>query len=73
MKNNYTIETKVNKRMAGGILEGCEMYEIEYVQHNILRDGELVGFVFDAEDIETAIEAMEKYPDAAKTINSRFD
>ena len=73
MKNNYTIETKVNKRMAGGVLEGCEMYEVEYTQFNILRDGQLVGFVFDVNDINTAIEAMEKYPDAAETMNSRFD
>ena len=73
MKNNYAIEIKTGKRMAGGVLEGCEMYEVEYTQYNILRDGNLVGFVFDADDINTAIETMEKYPDAANTIHSRFD
>ena len=73
MKNNYTIETKVNKRMAGGVLEGCEMYEVEYTQFNILRDGQLVGFVFDVNDINTAIEAMEKYPEAGRAMGNRFD
>ena len=73
MRNNYTIETKVNKRMAGGILEGCEMYEIEYLQYNILRDGRLVGFVFDENDIETAIDTMERFPNQNEAMRSRFD
>ena len=73
MNNNYTIEIEYGTRMEGGVLDGTPMHPVEYTQYNILRDGQLVGFVFDAEDINTAIEAMEKYPRAAETMHSRFD
>ena len=73
MRNNYAIEIKTGKRMAGGVLEGCEMYEVEYTQYNILRDGQLVGFVFDADDINTAIDTMERFPNQNDAIRSRFD
>ena len=59
--------------MAGGVLEGCEMYEIEYTQYNILKDGQLVGFVFDEEDVQTAIDTMERFPNQNETMHSRFD
>ena len=59
--------------MVGGVLDGTAMREEEYTQFSILRDGQLVGFVFDEADINTAIEAMEKYPRASETMHSRFD
>ena len=73
MKENYTVEMKTSKRMKGGALEGCEMYEVEETHYHIFRDGKLVGITFDAEDINLAIERMEKYPHAGRTMNNRFD
>jgi hypothetical protein len=73
MKNNYTVEQQVGKRMAGGVLDGTPMHEVEYTTYRILRDGQLVGLVFDEADVETAIERMEKYPHAGRTMNNRFD
>lgn len=74
MKNeNYTVEMKTSKRMKGGVLEGCEMYEVEETHYYIFRDGKLVGITFDAKDINPAIERMEKYPHAGRQMGSRFD
>lgn len=73
MRTDYTIETQVGTRMAGGVLEGCEMYEVEYTTYRILKDGQLVGLVYDQADVETAIQTMEKYPNAAQVMNNRFD
>ena len=70
---NYTIETRVEKRMAGGVLDGTPMHEVEYTTFRILRDGQLVGLVYDQADVQTAIETMEKYPRAAREMGSRFD
>ena len=58
MKNNFQVTTQTNTRMAGGILEGCEMYEVTYTQYNILQDGQLVAFVFDEADVAPTIERL---------------
>lgn len=58
MKNNFQVTTETRTRMAGGILEGCPMYEVKYTQYNILRDGQLVTFVFDADDIAPTIKRL---------------
>ena len=58
MKNNFQVTTQTNTRMAGGILEGCPMYEVKYTQYNILQDGQLVTFVFDVDDIAPTIDRL---------------
>ena len=76
MKTNYehyTVEPRVETRMAGGVLDGTPMHEVEYTTFRILRDGQLVGLVYDQADVQTAIETMEKYPHAGRTMHSRFD
>ena len=75
MKNfpNYTVEKHIGKRMAGGVLDGTPMHEVEYITYRILRDGKLVGLTYDEEHIQAAIETMEKYPHAGRTMGSRFD
>ena len=57
--------------MAGGILEGCPMYEVTKTQYNIFRDGMLVGFVFDEAHIEAAIKGIET--NAWTNVGNRFD
>ena len=75
MKNfpNYTVEPQVGKRMVGGVLDGTPMHEVEYTTFRILRDGKLVGLVYDQADVQIAIERMENYPHAGRTMNNRFD
>ncbi len=74
MKNeNYTVETKVGTRMVGGVLDGTPMHEVEYTTFQIFRDGKLVGLVYDVNDVQTAIDTMEKYPHAGRTMGNRFD
>ena len=58
MKNNFQVKTETRTRMAGGILEGCEMYEVTTTQYNILQDGELVAFVFDEADVAPTIDRL---------------
>jgi hypothetical protein len=70
---NYTVEPQVGKRMVGGVLDGTPMHEVEYTTFRILRDGQLVGLVYDQADVQIAIETMEKYPHAGRTMNNRFD
>ena len=54
----YTIKTETRTRMAGGILEGCPMYEVKYTQYNILQDGQLVTFVYDETDVAPTIDRL---------------
>ena len=67
----YTIKEEVRTRMAGGILEGCDLYEKTYTQYNILKDDQLVAFVFDQNDVNQAIHDMETA--AWKGVGCRFD
>lgn len=42
-------------------------------QFNIRENGQLVGFVFDKVDVETAIQRMVDFPNENEVINCRFD
>ena len=68
----YTVVPKVQRRMAGGILEGCEMYEKEYVQYDITLDGKMVQFAFEIGDIDTQLRCYEE-PGWDGVYSSRFD
>ena len=67
----YKVEVEHRTRMAGGILEGCELYEVKTTTYNIYRDGALVGFVFDVDDIAKAVAAIED--PARRPYGTRFD
>ena len=67
----YTIKEETRTRMAGGILEGCDLYEKTYTEFNILKDDQLVGFVFDENDIEAAINGIEN--PGRRPYGTRFD
>ena len=56
--------------MAGGILEGCEMYWRDYTEFQIMREGQRVTFCFSEEEIPEAVRRVEyPHPD----VSSRFD
>ena len=68
----YTVVPKVQRRMAGGILEGCEMYETEYVQYDITLNGSMVQFAFEIDDIDDQLRCYEE-PRWHGVYSSRFD
>jgi hypothetical protein len=56
----YTVVPQLQRRMAGGILEGCEMYEKEYVQYDITLDGKRVQFAFELDKIDEQLRCYEE-------------
>jgi len=68
---DYTIKTETIKEMAGGILEGCPMYEVTKTQYNIFKNDKLVAFVFDEALIDTVIQGLET--GAWTNAGNRFD
>lgn len=66
----YSVIAVPQQRMAGGILEGCEMYWKDYTEFQIMRDGQRVTFCFSEEEIAEAVRRVEyPHPD----VSSRFD
>ena len=55
----YLVVTETCTRMAGGVLEGCDMYRTEYTQYNIVLNGRPVQFCFSEGDIPNAVAAFE--------------
>ncbi len=77
MENNYSykgyeIRVTTSKRMAGGFLEDCPMYEIETKQYSIYDQGVLKSFCFDVADIDRMIHEIEN-PKQYANMGSRFD
>ena len=65
----YEIEVKQMTRTAYPETGGTA--QVEYTQYNILDDGQLVGFVFDENDIEAAINGIEN--PGLRPYGTRFD
>jgi len=77
MENNYSykgyeIKITTSKRMAGGFLEGCDLYEVETNQYSIYDKGVLKSFCFDKGDIDRMIDQIER-PERYANMGSRFD
>ena len=65
----YEIQVKQMTRTAYPETGGTA--KVEYTQYNILDGGQLVGFVFDENDIEAAINGIEN--PTRRPYGSRFD
>ena len=65
----YTIQEKVQTRTAYPETGGTT--KVQYTQWNILKGEQLVGFVFNEDDIDLAINEMETA--AWKGVGCRFD
>ena len=65
----YTIQEKVHTRTAYPETGGTT--QVQYTQWNILKGEQLVGFVFNKDDIDLAINEMETA--AWKGVGCRFD
>ena len=66
----YTVKRANLRRMAGGLLDGGELREVEYTEYYIFRDGQLVQFCFIEGDIP---ETVARYENPGPDLGSRFD
>ena len=66
----YEIQPRVYTRAAGGILEGCDLYDVEETVYNILHEGKFVTFSNAEEGVTTAIQHFEN---SGLDLGSRFD
>ncbi len=71
----YLVVAKPVWRMAGGVLEGCPMYRVDYTQYDIVLNGNLVQFCFAEKDIPDAVSTFENplTEEAYNILHSRFD
>lgn len=68
----YEIKPQVRTRMAGGILENCEMYPVEYTEYEIFLNGQKVQFAFSEEGIADSVKHYEQ-PGWDGVWTSRYD
>ena len=66
-----TYEIKVKQMTRTAYPETGGTAKVEYTQYNILDGGQLVGFVFDENDIEAAINGIEN--PGRRPYGTRFD
>ena len=77
MENNfnykgYEIRVTTTKRMEGGFLEDCDMYEVESSQYGIYLNGKIKSLCFELSDIDRMIDQIER-PERYANMNSRYD
>jgi hypothetical protein len=66
----YEIRPKTCKYMAGGVLENCEMYEVEETTYDIFQSGNWVQFALTKEGIA---DSVTQYETPGPDLGSRFD
>ena len=66
----YEIFPKTYTRKAGGILEGCEMYDVEETNYDIFHDGAWRTFALSEDGVSAAIAHFEN---PGPDLGSRFD
>jgi len=71
----YLVVVNLQRRMRGGVLEGCPMYWQTEKQYDIVLQGNPVQFCFREEDIPDAVNRFENPLTEAqrRAISSRFD
>ena len=68
--NRYDIHPRVYTRAAGGILEGCDLYDVEETTYDIFLSDKFVTFS-NAED--GVLEAIDRFENPGSDFGSRFD
>ena len=66
----YDVVPKPMWRMAGGFMENCPMYRVDYTQYDIILNGKLVQFCFEEKDIA---DTVNRYENPGPDLGSRFD
>jgi hypothetical protein len=57
--NQYEIRPKVYTRSAGGILEGCEFYDVEETSYEVFHSGAFATFSLAEEGVAEAVSRFE--------------
>ena len=68
--NRYEIRPRVYTRAAGGILEGCELYNVEETTYEVFHNG---GFITFANAEDGVLEAIDRFENPGPDLGSRFD
>ena len=68
--NRYEILPQSYTRMAGGVLEGCEMYPVEYVEYGIYFGDSRVQFALSK---DTIADAVANYENPGSDLGSYLD
>ena len=66
----YDICPRVYTRAAGGVLEGCELYNAEETTYDVFHSGAFITFA-NAED--GVFEAIDRFENPGPDLGSRFD
>jgi hypothetical protein len=66
----YEIYPRVYTRAAGGILEGCELHNVEVVTYDILSGDRFVTF---ANSEDGVLEAIERFENPGLDLGSNYD
>ena len=71
----YLVQPISQWRMAGGYLEHCPLYRVDYTEYQILRDGKVVQFCFSEDQIASTVRHLENpYTEAQLAVlSSRYD
>jgi len=69
--NRYEVHPRVYTRAAGGILEGCDLYDVEETTYEIFHSGAFATFSLEEEGVEEAISRFES--PSGFDPGSRFD
>ena len=68
--NRYDIHPRVYTRATGGILEGCDLYDVEETIYDVFLSDKFVTFS-NAED--GVLEAIDRFENPGPNLGSRFD
>ena len=66
----YEIRPRVYTRAAGGILEGCDLYDIEETTYEVYLSD---GFVTFANEESNVADVIARYENPGVDLGSRFD
>ncbi len=67
----FTVDTTEDTRVVA-FENGKPVYDTQ-TQFNIRKGDQLVGFVFDQDDVDAAIQRMVDFPNEAEAVHCRFD
>jgi hypothetical protein len=68
--NRYDIRPRVYTRAAGGILEGCDLYDVQETTYEVFHSG---GFVTFANEESNVADVIARYENPGADLGSRFD
>ena len=68
--NRYEIRPRVYTRAAGGILEGCDLYNVEETTYEVFHSG---GFITFANEEAGVADVIARFENPGADLGSRFD